>query len=169
MKTMYRNERGRDNKYHADTLRRQEENAGGFRCSHCRTWVPINETMGTSNRNHCPSCLWSKHLDAKTPGDRASECGHGMEPIGLTFKAEGQNRQDGERQGELMLIHECQGCNKISINRIAADDYANILLDIFEASLELSIPQKIKLAMQTIRLLSTEDLPEIKKQLFGSI
>ncbi|WP_265181671.1 RNHCP domain-containing protein [Geomicrobium sp. JCM 19055] len=35
-----------------------------------------------SYRNHCPSCLYSKHVDV-IPGDRASTCHSLMEPIDL--------------------------------------------------------------------------------------
>ena len=39
-------------------------------------------TLGYSCRNHCPNCLYSKHVD-KNPGDRQEDC-HGMlEPIGI--------------------------------------------------------------------------------------
>ena len=36
---------------------------------------------GNGFTNHCPECLWSKHVD-KHPGDRAEECGGLMRPIG---------------------------------------------------------------------------------------
>jgi hypothetical protein len=71
-------ERNRDkNKY-------KEYKAQGFRCSHCREFVIINEFMGTNNRNHCNICLWSRHVDNK-PGDRRAMCHAGMKPIGLYF------------------------------------------------------------------------------------
>ncbi|MBI5358356.1 RNHCP domain-containing protein [Candidatus Amesbacteria bacterium] len=152
-----------------DLLRRNEEKIGGFGCSHCKTWVPINELMGTNNRNHCPSCLWSKHLDNRTPGDRTSDCKSGMRPIGLTFKAEGQDRYGHEKQGELMIIHDCQGCHKISINRIAADDDADAIINVFNDSLNMLQAAKLFLASKTIWLLSGDDLSEIYKQLRGEI
>lgn len=152
-----------------DTLRRNEEKTGGFGCSHCKTWVPINETMGTNNRNHCPSCLWSKHLDERTPGDRASSCKSGMKPIGLTFKEEGEDRYGQQKQGELMIIHNCQGCHKISINRIAADDDPDAIINVFKESLNMLESAKLYLASKAIRLLSGDDLLEINKQLRGEI
>ena len=41
-----------------------------FRCHHCRADVP-EDAPGTRNRNHCPFCLWSRHVDIE-PGDRAA-------------------------------------------------------------------------------------------------
>ena len=46
-----------------------------FMCGHCGT-----EVKGTGYTNHCPVCLWSKHVDIN-PGDRASKCKGMMEPI----------------------------------------------------------------------------------------
>jgi hypothetical protein len=40
-----------------------------FRCGHCGVEVSL-DAPGTSHRNHCPSCLWSRHLDRNVPGDR---------------------------------------------------------------------------------------------------
>ena len=152
-----------------DILRRNEENAGGFKCSHCKTWIPINEEMGTNNRNHCLSCLWSKHLDERVSGDRASNCKGGMKPIGLTFKAEGQDHYGQEKQGELMIIHDCQECHKISINRIAADDSADAISNVFKESLQMLQAAKLHLASKAIKLLSEDNLLEINKQLHGEI
>ena len=101
----------------------REAQAGGFKCAHCKRWVVINPFIGTANRNHCSYCLWSKHVDVKK-GDRKEACHGGMEPIGLTFKYEGYGRQ-----GELMLIHQCAECSHLSINRIAADDSNEEILE----------------------------------------
>lgn len=37
--------------------------------------------MGDGYTDHCPKCLWGKHVDEEIPGDRASECRGMMEPI----------------------------------------------------------------------------------------
>lgn len=60
-------------------LRRGQRRQRSFRCGHCRADVPTR-AVGTEHRNHCPSCLWSRHVD-HTPGDRASTCGSLMQPI----------------------------------------------------------------------------------------
>ena len=140
---------------------KNEQNAGGFRCSHCKQWVIINEFMGTANRNHCNICLWSKHVDEKK-GDRKATCQAGMKPIGLTFKHEGFSKQ-----GELMLIHLCSVCNKISINRIASDDFTDEIMEIFEQSKSLYDELKTRLFLEDIQLLVESDRQELYIQLFG--
>ena len=59
-----------------DSKRFQKKDSG-FICGHCGKKV---EPLGFTSRNHCPFCLWSRHLD-ELPGDRASECGGLMEPV----------------------------------------------------------------------------------------
>ena len=83
-----------------------------FRCGNCRLDVS-DDAVGTEHRNHCPTCLWSKHVD-RTPGDRAAECGSLMEPIAITVRGE----------GEWVLVHRCTGCDDVHLNRSAGDDNA---------------------------------------------
>ena len=96
---------------HDHRARRRRGAPTSFRCRHCRLDVPL-DAPGTAHRNHCPSCLWSRHLDDDTPGDRAAECGASMEPIAVSV------RTDGEWQ----LVHRCAGCDELHVNRIAGDD-----------------------------------------------
>ncbi len=139
----------------------REHKAGGFRCSHCKQFVVINDIMGTVNRNHCNWCLWSKHVD-ETKGDRRATCCGGMEPIGLTFKHEGYYRL-----GEIMLIHLCLACQKISINRVARDDSEHKILEIFSQSFGLNSSTRQELDNASIYLLTETDEPELSTQLFG--
>ena len=44
-----------------------------FTCSHCGEIV---KKLNYTARNHCPNCLYSKHLDIN-PGDRLNTC-HGL-------------------------------------------------------------------------------------------
>jgi hypothetical protein len=44
-----------------------------------------------------------------------------MAPVGLTLK-KSRDKYARHTQGELMLVHRCQACGDLSINRIAADD-----------------------------------------------
>jgi hypothetical protein len=90
-----------------------------FRCAHCRLDVPMH-APGTRHRNHCPSCLWSRHLDRLRPGDRAEECGGAMEPIAVCVRA----------GGEWALVHRCGGCDTLRVNRIAGDDNALVLMQL---------------------------------------
>ncbi len=64
-----------------------------FTCEHCGANV-----VGNGYTNHCPACLWSKHVDV-TPGDRAEGCGGLMEPVGVETKA-----------GVHTLTHRCTPC-----------------------------------------------------------
>jgi hypothetical protein len=140
---------------------KQEHRAGGFRCSHCKQFVVINDRMGTANRNHCNFCLWSKHVD-NAKGDRRATCKGGMEPIGLTFKHEGYGRV-----GEIMLIHLCSLCQKISINRIARDDPEDDITGIFDRSRRLEGAIKAAIKAGGIYLLEKGDTEELHAQLFG--
>ncbi|GAP11655.1 protein containing RNHCP domain [Bellilinea caldifistulae] len=108
-----------------------------FTCKHCGNWVSVHPILsGVSNRNHCPYCLWSRHVDLFSAGDRLSACKGAMKPIGLTIKR--QRKKYGDLlQGELMLIHSCTECGAVSINRLAADDDADRLLSVYEDSLHL--------------------------------
>jgi hypothetical protein len=80
---------------------------------------------GVQHRNHCPYCLWSRHLDHEKAGDRLSACKAGMRPIGLTYKR--TRKKYGDQRGEMMLVHLCLDCGKVSLNRVAADDDSEML------------------------------------------
>lgn len=140
---------------------KKEHAAGGFKCSHCKQWVVINTYMGTVNRNHCNGCLWSKHVD-EAKGDRRASCLGGMRPIGLTFKHEGYSRQ-----GEIMLVHECSTCRKVSINRIAGDDNNDGIIAVFNGSLsDCDLPSRLNKI--GVRLLGLSDGGEVRIQLYGN-
>ena len=88
-----------------------------FRCRQCGLDVPTF-APGTAHRNHCPNCLWSRHLDDDVPGDRDAECGSSMEPIAISVRGD----------GEWVIVHRCSGCDELHLNRIAGDDNPLILL-----------------------------------------
>lgn len=81
-----------------------------FKCKACGREV-FPENAGSEHRNHCPNCLSSLHVDNEV-GDRESDCGGIMEPIGVWVR----------KNGEWAIIHRCKRCGKISSNRTAADD-----------------------------------------------
>jgi hypothetical protein len=140
---------------------------GGFRCGHCHYEVNASPFLaGVQNRNHCPYCLWSRHVDSQKAGDRLASCKAEMKPIGLTLKAT-RKKYGPAKAGELMLIHQCQGCGKISINRIASDDEPKRLLEVFRLSFELAEDVKAQLAGSGIVLLLPEDESIVGEQLFG--
>ncbi|PKO00583.1 MAG: hypothetical protein CVU42_03305 [Chloroflexi bacterium HGW-Chloroflexi-4] len=139
----------------------------GFTCAQCGFSVTTSrEQSGVNNRNHCPRCMWSKHVDEFKAGDRKAECKSRMQPIGLTLK-QSPKRYNRETAGELMLIHRCTGCGKLSINRIAADDDAVVIYQIFNRSLGLTEKWKELLKDEGIRLLGSTDLTVVYSQLFG--
>ena len=87
-----------------------------FRCGYCRLDVSMR-APGTGHRNHCPNCLWSRHLDDDVPGDRDSDCGSLMEPIAVSVRGD----------GEWVLVHRCGGCDQLRLNRTAGDDNPLVL------------------------------------------
>jgi predicted RNA-binding Zn-ribbon protein involved in translation (DUF1610 family) len=81
------------------------KNKEDFVCIHCG-W----QVFGDGYTNHCPNCLWSRHVDIN-PGDRAHDCGGPMEPIGLTIKGD-----------EYQIIHRCSNCGVVKKNRTHKND-----------------------------------------------
>ncbi len=81
-----------------------------FTCGHCD--AQVDPLPRGSYRNHCPRCLWSKHVDADGPGDRESTCLALMRPISLDY--------DGKKGW--LIVHECVRCGKRIPNKAAPDD-----------------------------------------------
>ncbi|WP_225419639.1 ribosome small subunit-dependent GTPase A [Lapidilactobacillus wuchangensis] len=81
-----------------------------FICQNCGRMV-LPENAGTKQRNHCPYCLASLHVDHR-PGDRSALCHGVMDAISVWQRD----------NGELALIHRCRECGQLVSNRIAADD-----------------------------------------------
>lgn len=67
-----------------------------------------------------------------------------------------------------MLVHLCTGCQNISINRIAADDDTDMIMDVFNASFALPTGKRNLLVDEEIQILSSESLPLLGHQLFGN-
>lgn len=150
-------------------MRNQVSSFGDFRCAHCGYLVSAAPVLsGVNNRNHCPYCLWSCHLDLFAAGDRLSACKGGMKPIGLTMK-KSRNKYRLEALGELMLIHECVDCGSLSINRIAADDDSDSILMVFQDSFR-HIDQKFRLfEQQGIHMLGAKAMQTVQAQLYGPL
>ena len=82
-----------------------------FVCDNCGHAV-----TGSGYTNHCPACLWSKHVDVR-PGDRAEQCGGLMEPLAVAGKSR-----------EYRLLHHSLKCGLEKWNRAAkADDFEALL------------------------------------------
>jgi len=145
----------------------QDHRERGFTCIQCSSPVSADrEISGVNNRNHCPCCLYSRHVDEYKAGDRKSDCLSRMQPIGLTLK-QTHKRYGNALQGELMLIHRCKGCGKISINRIAADDDAARIYELFETSTHHEDQWKSDLENRGIHVLGQADLTAVYSRLFG--
>jgi len=94
-------------------MRKFQRRTEDFICEHCGQFV-----SGNGYTNHCPACLWSKHVDVN-PGDRAAGCGGLMEPVGAQQKS-----------GETILVHRCVQCGHIKRNRTAPEDNFSLLLNV---------------------------------------
>ncbi len=81
-----------------------------FQCENC--WQIIKKHPEWSARNHCPFCLFSKHLDKDFPWDRFSECKGIMTPVWIDYK----------KNKWWMIKHKCSRCWKEIWNKIAPDD-----------------------------------------------
>ena len=138
-----------------------------FKCQHCGCYVSTARFLaGVGNRNHCPYCLWSRHLDFFEAGDRLAACKAPMRPVGLTMK-NSRNKYARTASGELMLVHLCTDCDRISINRIAADDHPESIKEVFKASLEASDRLWQQIMSEGINLLGDESCEIIYLQLYG--
>ncbi|MBP3285285.1 MAG: RNHCP domain-containing protein [Clostridia bacterium] len=87
-----------------------------FICEKCGKSV---EPLGYTSRDHCPYCLYSKHVD-KDPGDRAEECHGALKPIGL---------ENNAKKG-YTIIYQCEKCGAIRKNKMANDDDFDLLMKI---------------------------------------
>lgn len=84
-----------------------------FTCEKCGRKVPI---LKYTARDHCPYCLFSKHVDIN-PGDRENKCQGLLEPIDIEkFKS------------TFKIIYRCQKCGNAHKNIIANDDDMDILI-----------------------------------------
>jgi len=115
----------------------------GFTCASCGREIS-SLTYGGRHRNHCPHCLCSLHVDNR-PGDRESSCRGIMKPIGIHV----------QKNGEWSLIHKCDTCGVIKINRTAYDDNELLLLTI-AAEPMMSLPFPAKNIISTLHRLSVE-------------
>ncbi len=138
-----------------------------FFCKHCGCFVSTQiQISGVVNRNHCPYCLHSRHVDLYIPGDRLCACKALMKPVGLTLKRS-RDKYTSDNHGELMLVHRCINCEELSINRIAADDDPDMLLTILRNSPKNHPGLSWTCRINGIRLLEERHRHMIQSQLFG--
>ena len=91
------------------------KNDNFFTCEHCGMNVnPLNYT----SRDHCPYCLYSKHVDLN-PGDRLNTCKGLLKPISIEkFK------------DTYKIIYICEKCKKMHKNIMASDDDMNLIIEL---------------------------------------
>jgi hypothetical protein len=84
-----------------------------FVCERCGA-----EVKGSGYTNHCPKCLWSKHVDL-FPGDRLNRCQGMMKPVAV------------EVEGDTYLIlHVCEVCGFDKRNRVEKNDDFDVVIQI---------------------------------------
>lgn len=86
-----------------------------FICENCGQQVlPLRYTA----RDHCPHCLYSKHVDIM-PGDRANACKGLLKPIGIEkFK------------DTYKILYKCDSCNEPHKNIMAKDDSMELIIEL---------------------------------------
>jgi len=86
-----------------------------FICEHCG--MEVNKLNYTA-RDHCPYCLYSKHVDIN-PGDRLNECKGLLKPVGIEkFKS------------TYKIIYKCNKCGENHKNIIADDDNMDLIIEL---------------------------------------
>ena len=86
-----------------------------FVCENCGKKV---KKLGYTARDHCPYCLYSKHVDIN-PGDRNNPCKGMLEPVGIEkFK------------DSFKIIYLCEKCHKTHKNIMAKDDDMNKIIEL---------------------------------------
>lgn len=84
-----------------------------FICENCGHNV---EKLNYTARDHCPICLYSKHVDI-LPGDRMNTCKGLLKPIGIEkFK------------DTYKIIYKCDKCSELHKNIMANDDDMDLII-----------------------------------------
>lgn len=86
-----------------------------FICENCG-----EEVKGSGYTNHCPDCLWSKHVDIN-PGDRGNSCQGLMEPVDAYFKSQ-----------QWYLEQKCQKCEVVNVIKILPGDNQKMIQKILD-------------------------------------
>lgn len=84
-----------------------------FVCENCNA-----EVKGDGYTNHCPNCLYSKHVDIN-PGDRAANCGGLMKPIQVELD-----------HGEYIIVHKCEECEFEKRNKTSQRDNMDLIVSL---------------------------------------
>ncbi len=98
-------------------MKKFEKNDKSFICEYCNKEV---SKLNYSSRDHCPYCLYSKHVDIN-PGDRSNECQGLLKPIDIE-----------KYKDTYKIIYQCEKCHQIHKNIIANDDSFDRILNIMK-------------------------------------
>ncbi|MCL4374165.1 MAG: RNHCP domain-containing protein [Candidatus Marsarchaeota archaeon] len=82
-----------------------------FKCENCGEIV-----HGNGYTDHCPNCLWSKHVD-NNPGDRSAECKGMMRPM----------YTEPLRGGGFEIYYKCEKCGERKRVTAAENDNKKLL------------------------------------------
>ena len=98
-----------------DTMKRFHMINENFVCEHCGSEVTKSSYTA---RDHCPFCLYSKHVDIN-PGDRLNSCLGLLKPIGIekykdTFK----------------IVYLCEKCGKTHKNIMEKEDNMDLIISL---------------------------------------
>ena len=80
--------------------------------------IATNKYLNYTARDHCPFCLYSKHVDI-FPGDRENSCQGLLKPIGI------EKFKDSYK-----IIYRCEKCHQQHKNIIAKDDDMNLIIEL---------------------------------------
>ncbi|MFE3461963.1 RNHCP domain-containing protein [Nocardiopsis aegyptia] len=87
-----------------------------FTCVRCGLTTAVLDPGG-ARRDHCPSCLSSRHVVDQVEGG-AADCGGRMVPISIAVP----------RGGAWRLIHRCTLCDELSESAVSTDDNHLVLM-----------------------------------------
>lgn len=93
------------------------KNDDEFICENCHQKV---SKLNYTSRDHCPYCLYSKHVDIN-PGDRENTCLGLLKPIDIE-----------KYKDTYKIIYKCEKCHQIHKNVMANDDNYDEILNIMK-------------------------------------
>lgn len=101
--------------YNGENMKRFTMRDENFVCEHCHNEV---SKLNYSARDHCPYCLYSKHVDI-LPGDRKNTCQGLLKPIGI------EKFKDSYK-----IIYQCEKCHQYHKNKMALDDNMDLIIQL---------------------------------------
>ncbi len=94
-------------------VKKFQKRSENFICAHCKAQVE-----GQGYTDHCPQCLWSRHVDVN-PGDRQCHCRGLMAPVLAMVKKD-----------NYIIFYTCQTCGFEHHVKAAPDDNFELILSL---------------------------------------